>query len=93
MEMDVKTTFLSGYLEENVYMMQQDGFEDPDNPRKVRNLKKSIYGLNQSSGSQNLCFDEVIKMFDFIICKEERGVYQKFNGRKVTFLVLYVDDI
>ena len=92
-QMDVKTAFLNGYLEENVYMMQPEGFEDPKNPRKVCKLKKSIYGLKQASRSWNLRFDEVVKKFDFIRCEEEPCVYKKFSGSKVAFLVLYVDDI
>jgi hypothetical protein len=46
-QMDVKTTFLNGDLEEEVYMKQPEGFDD--NSYKVCKLKKSIYGLKQAS--------------------------------------------
>ena len=92
-QMDVKTAFLNGFLEEDVYMTQPEGFEDPNDDGKVCKLKKSIYGLKQASRSWNFRFDEKIKEFDFIRCEEDPCVYKKFSGRKVAFLVLYVDNI
>jgi hypothetical protein len=49
--MDVKTAFLNGNLEEDVYMIQPEGFVDPNNAGKICKLKKSIYGLKQASQS------------------------------------------
>ncbi|GJT62465.1 retrotransposon protein, putative, ty1-copia subclass [Tanacetum coccineum] len=64
-QMDVKTAFLNGYLDEDIYMMQPEGFIDPKHPRKVCKLQRSIYGLKQVSRSWNKRFDEEIKMFRF----------------------------
>ncbi|KAL4383435.1 hypothetical protein GQ457_15G017190 [Hibiscus cannabinus] len=50
-KMDVKTTFLNGELEEDVYMRQPEGFVTPKNAGKVRKLQRSIYGLKQASRS------------------------------------------
>ncbi|GJT16435.1 retrovirus-related pol polyprotein from transposon TNT 1-94 [Tanacetum coccineum] len=50
-QMDVKTTFLNGYLDEDIYMVQPEGFVDPNHPRKVCKLQRSIYGLKQASRS------------------------------------------
>ena len=60
-QMDVKTAFLNGFLEEELYMMQPQGFVDPKGANKVCNLQRSIYGLVQASRSWNKCFDSVIK--------------------------------
>nr|GEV50812.1 hypothetical protein [Tanacetum cinerariifolium] len=47
-QMDVKMTFLNGPLKEEVYVAQQDGFVDPDHPKKVDRLRKALYGLKQA---------------------------------------------
>ncbi|GJW63030.1 retrotransposon protein, putative, ty1-copia subclass [Tanacetum coccineum] len=92
-QMDVKTAFLNGYLDEDIYMVQPEGFIDPNHPRKVCKLKRSIYGLKQASRSWNKRFDEEIKRFGFAQNLDEPCVYQKASGSNVTFLILYVDDI
>ena len=46
--MDVKTAFLNGYLKEELYMMQPEGFVDPKNADKVCKLQRSIYGAGAS---------------------------------------------
>ena len=46
--MDVKTTFLNGFLKEELYMMQPEGFFDPKGANKMCKLQRSIHGLVQS---------------------------------------------
>ena len=92
-QMDVKTAFLNGNLEEDVYMIQPEGFVDPNNAGKICKLQKSIYGLKQASRSWNIRFDEVVKGFGFRQNEEEPYVYKKESGSAVVFLILYVDDI
>ena len=65
-QMDVKTAFLNGFLEEELYMMQPEGFVDPKGANKVCKLQRSIYGLVQASRSWNKRFDSVIKAFGFV---------------------------
>jgi Reverse transcriptase (RNA-dependent DNA polymerase) len=50
-QMDVKIAFVNGNLEEDMYMIQPTGFEDPKNAGNVCNLVRSIYGLKQASRS------------------------------------------
>ena len=92
-QMDVKTAFLNGHLDEDVYMTQPEGFISSGSESKVCKLKKSIYGLKQASRSWNIRFDETVKMFDFIKNEDEPCVYKKVSGNAITFLILYVDDI
>jgi len=92
-QMDVKTAFLNGNLDEDVYMIQPEGFVDPTNAEKICKLQKSIYGLKQASRSWNIRFDEVVKGFGFHQNVEEPCVYKKESGSAVVFLILYVDDI
>ncbi|GJU34194.1 putative retrotransposon protein [Tanacetum coccineum] len=74
-------------------MVQSKGFVDPNHPRKVCKLQRSIYGLKQASRSWNKRFDEEIKRFGFSQNLDDPCVYQKASGSNVTFLILYVDDI
>nr|GEX69928.1 retrotransposon protein, putative, Ty1-copia subclass [Tanacetum cinerariifolium] len=92
-QMDVKTAFLNGYLGKDIYMVQPEGFVDPNHPRKVCKLQRCIYGLKQASRSWNKRFDEEIKKFGFAQNLDAPCVYQKASGSNVTFLILYVDDI
>ncbi|KAK8656739.1 hypothetical protein V6N13_098677 [Hibiscus sabdariffa] len=92
-QMDVKTAFLNGKLEEDVYMTQTEGFVTLENAGKVCKLQRSIYGLKQASQSWNLHFNDAIKEFGFIRNEDEPCVYKKFSGSIVSFLILYVDDI
>ena len=48
-QMDVKTTFLNGNIEETIYMVQPENFVSGDPKSMVCKLKKSIYGLKQAS--------------------------------------------
>ncbi|GJR97114.1 retrotransposon protein, putative, ty1-copia subclass [Tanacetum coccineum] len=92
-QMDVKTAFLNGYLNEEVYMEQPEGFVNPKYPNRVCKLKRSIYGLKQASRQWNKRFDDEIKKFGFSQNRDEPCVYMKASGSYVTFLILYVDDI
>ncbi|KAK1692444.1 hypothetical protein QYE76_009141 [Lolium multiflorum] len=79
-QMDVKTAFLNGDIEEELYMVQPKGFVDPKNADKVCKLQRSIYGLKQASRSWNRRFDKVIKDFGFIQCHGEACIYKKVSG-------------
>ena len=64
--MDVKTAFLNGFLKEDLYMMEPEGFFNPKGVNQVCKLQWSIYGLVQASRSWNIRFDNVIKAYGFI---------------------------
>jgi len=92
-QMDVKTPFLNGQLDEDIYMIQPNGFITDNQEDRVCKLQRSIYGLKQASKSWNIRFDETIKQFSFEQNDDEPCVYKKCQDQVVTFLVLYVDDI
>ena len=60
-QMDNKTAILNGFLKEELYMMQPEGFVDPKGVNKMCKLQRSIYGLVQASQSWNIRFHELIK--------------------------------
>jgi len=92
-QMDVKTAFLNGSLEEEVYMKQPEGFYSSEGENLVCKLNKSIYGLKQASRQWYLKFHEVITSFGFEENIMDQCIYQKVSGSHICFLVLYVDDI
>ncbi|KAA0065400.1 gag/pol protein [Cucumis melo var. makuwa] len=92
-QMDVKTAFLNGNLEESIFISQPKGFITQGQEQKVCKLNRSIYGLKQASRSWNIRFVTAIKSYGFDQNVDEPCVYKKINIGKVAFLVLYVDDI
>ena len=91
--MDVKTAFLNGDLEENVYMDQPMGFSIEEKEHMVCKLKKSIYRLKQTSHQWYLKFNDTIVSFGFKENIVDPCIYLKVTGSKVIFLILNVDDI
>ena len=85
--MDVKTTFLNGFLKEELYMMQPEGFVDPKGANKMCKLQRSIYGLVQASRIWNIRFDKLIKAYNFIQTCGEACIYKKVRGSTTTFLI------
>ncbi|KAL1194917.1 Retrovirus-related Pol polyprotein from transposon TNT 1-94 [Cardamine amara subsp. amara] len=92
-QMDVKTAFLNGELEEEVYMDQPEGFVATGKENLVCRLKKSIYGLKQASRQWYIKFNDTILSYGFVEVIVDRCIYMKVSGSKFAILVLYVDDI
>ena len=67
--MDIKTAFLNGDLNEEVYMMQPEGFVANDSDTLVCRRKKSIYGLKQASRQWYLKFHSVFASSGFLRTK------------------------
>ena len=88
--MDVKTTFLNGFLKEELYMMQPEGFVDPKGANKICKVQRSIYGLVHASQSWNIRFDELIKAYSFIQTYGEACIYKKVSGSTTAFLIKYM---
>ncbi|KAH9687889.1 Integrase catalytic domain-containing protein [Citrus sinensis] len=93
-QLDVKTAFLHGRLQEEIFMTQPEGFEDPKKPRHVCLLKKSLYGLKQSLKQWYLRFDEFMVTHGFMRCSYDCCVYYKLlKDDLYIYLLLYVDDM
>ena len=91
--MDVKTAFLNGELDEEIYMDQPIGFEVKEQGRKVCRLKRSIYGLKQASRQWYFKFHKAIISIGFEMMEEDHCVYVKRSRKSLLILSLYVDDI
>ena len=76
-QMDVKTTFLNGYLNDEIYMEQPEGFSAPRQERKVCRLVKSLYGLKQAPKQWHEKFDNVMLSHGLKINECDKCVYVK----------------
>jgi hypothetical protein len=73
--MDVKTTFLSGELEEEIYMDQPDRFIANGQEGKVCKLLKSLYGLKQTPKQWHKKFDKTLTSTGFVVNEADSCVY------------------
>ncbi|KAJ0844964.1 putative RNA-directed DNA polymerase [Helianthus annuus] len=93
-QLDIKTAFLHGNLEEKIYMKQPQGFEDTDKPDQVCLLKRSLYGLKQSPRQWYLRFDGYMVSKGFKRSEYDTCVYYKeYDTQEFIYLLLYVDDM
>eukprot|EP00253_Pinus_taeda_P009951 PITA_09951 len=93
-QLDVKTAFLHGDLDEEIYMEQPEGFFQHRNAKFVCRLKKSLYGLKQSPRQWYKKFDSFMLSQRYVRSEYDHCVYFKqLNNGMFIILVLYVDDM
>lgn len=91
LQLDIKTAFLYGELNEEIYMQQPDGYITPGQEGKVCKLLKSLYGLKQAPRQWNLRIHKFLVDIGFIQLKCDHCVYKHIQ--KNIILVIWVDDI
>nr|AAM00978.1 Putative retrovirus-related pol polyprotein from transposon Tnt 1-94 [Oryza sativa Japonica Group]AAP53107.1 retrotransposon protein, putative, Ty1-copia subclass [Oryza sativa Japonica Group] len=91
-QMDVKTAFLNGELEEEICMDQPDGYVLEGQDGMVCKLLKSLYGLKQAPKQWHEKFDTTLTSAGFVVNEADKCVYYRYGGGGV-ILCLYVDDI
>ncbi|KAH9684870.1 Integrase catalytic domain-containing protein [Citrus sinensis] len=93
-QLDVKTAFLHGRLNEDILMIQPEGYTSPESADCVCLLKRSLYGLKQPPRQWYLRFDEFIVIHEYLRCSYDVCVYYKIiNSGNYIYLLLYVDDM
>ena len=92
-QLDVKTTFLYGDLEEDLYMIQPEGFIVQRPKNLVYKLRKSLYGLKQAPRQWYKKFDSFMHRIGFKRCKTDHCCYVKSFDNSYIILLLYVDDM
>ncbi|CAH9115649.1 unnamed protein product [Cuscuta europaea] len=92
-QMDVKTAFLNGDIDEEIYMEQPEGFRVPSQENKVCKIIKSLYGLKQAPKQWHEKFDHAMLINGFKINESDKCVYVKSTVDGYVILCLYVDDI
>lgn len=94
-QMDVKTTFLHGDLDETIYMILPHDFIDSKKPKHVCLLNRSLYGLKQSPRQQYIRFDYYVSSIGFVQSAFDHCLYFKRNDSNdvIVYLLLCVDDM
>eukprot|EP00253_Pinus_taeda_P034331 PITA_34331 len=92
-QMDVKSDFLNGDLEEEVYIEQPDGFILGNDPNLVCRLKKALYGLKQAPRAWYYRMEKYLHQQGFSKGSAHSNLYIKIENDKLLILVVYVDDI
>ncbi|CAL5356856.1 unnamed protein product [Camellia sinensis] len=93
-QLDVKTTFLHGDLEKEIYMSQPDGFEVVGKENWACKLNKSLYGLKQSPRQWYKRFDRFMIEKEYTRSQFDHCVYfRKLPDGSFIYLLLYVDDM
>ncbi|KAL5824951.1 hypothetical protein ACOSQ3_021014 [Xanthoceras sorbifolium] len=92
-QLDVKTAFLHGDLEEEIYMRQPEGFKEAGKENLVCRLKKSLYGLKQAPRQWYKKFDSFMSSSGFTRCQADHCCYIKRFDNSFIILLLYVDDM
>ena len=91
--MDVKSAFLNGNLEEEVYIEQPEGFQLIDKVDYVCKLKKALYGLKQGPRAWYERLDAYLVLQNFKRGSADSNLYCKIIGENIIILEVYVDDI
>ncbi|MCO5560568.1 hypothetical protein L7F22_014183 [Adiantum nelumboides] len=92
-QMDVKSAFLNGDLQEEVYVEQPPGFEEVKHKSHVCLLKKALYGLKQAPRAWYQKMDTFLLSIDFKRTHVDSNFYVLRHDGNICILVLYVDDL
>eukprot|EP00253_Pinus_taeda_P024908 PITA_24908 len=90
--MDVKTPFLNGKIEEEVYIEQREGFETFNRESHVCRLKRALYGLKQAPCAWYIEINSYFTELGFTKSETDANLYHIMVEGKPLIIVLYVDD-
>ena len=85
-QMNVKTAFVNGELEEEIYMDQPNGFVSKDQEEMVCKLLKSLYGLKQAPKQWHEKFDRTLTSAGFVVNETDKCVYYRYGGAEGVIL-------
>ncbi|WVZ76525.1 hypothetical protein U9M48_024495 [Paspalum notatum var. saurae] len=92
-QMDVKSAFLNGFIEEEVYVRQPPGFESARFPDRVYKLRKALYGLRQASRAWYARLKSFLLKSGFVMRSVDKTLFLLSRGGDTLIVQIYVDDI
>ncbi|WVZ70529.1 hypothetical protein U9M48_019189 [Paspalum notatum var. saurae] len=92
-QMDVKSAFLNGFIEEEVYVRQPPGFESARFPDQVYKLRKALYGLKQAPSAWYVRLKSFLLKSGFVMGLVDKTLFLLSRGGDTLIVQIYVDDI
>nr|GEY16397.1 putative ribonuclease H-like domain-containing protein [Tanacetum cinerariifolium] len=92
-QMDVKSVFLYGRIEEEVYVTQPKGFVNPHHPKKAYKVVKALYGLHQAPRAWYATLSTFLLKHGYKRGTIDKTLFLKKNNRDIILVQVYVDDI
>ncbi|GJS95978.1 putative ribonuclease H-like domain-containing protein [Tanacetum coccineum] len=92
-QMDVKSAFLYGTIDEEVYVSQPPGFVDPDHPTKVYKVVKALYGLHQAPRAWYATLSTFLEKHGYKRGTIDKTLFIRRNNKDIMLVQVYVDDI
>jgi hypothetical protein len=92
-QMDVKSVFLNGVIQEEVYVRQPPGFESPKYPDRVYKLSKALYGLNQVPQAWYARLKTFLLEHGYVMGSVDKTLFTLNHGTDFLLVQIYVDDI
>ncbi|GJU47075.1 putative ribonuclease H-like domain-containing protein [Tanacetum coccineum] len=92
-QMDVKSAFLYGTIDEEVYVSQPPGFVDPDHPKKVYKVVKALYGLHQAPRAWYATLLTFLEKHGYRKGTIDKTLFIKKDKKDIMLVQVYVDDI
>ena len=92
-QMDVKTAFLNGIIEEELYIEQPEGFVVHEKESHVCKLKNALYGLKQAPHAWYGWIDEYLVNLGFTKSDADPNIYYKIVDDEPLIVIMYVDDL
>ena len=92
--LDVRSAYLYGKLEEEIYMEQPEGFRKPGTEHKVFKLKRALYGLKQAGLAWWRTLSESMTLMGFKRLSNDAGIYiyKRHSDGQLVVVIVYVDD-
>ncbi|GKA12821.1 putative ribonuclease H-like domain-containing protein [Tanacetum coccineum] len=92
-QMDVKSAFLYGTIDEEVYVSQPPGFVDPGHPKKVCKVVKALYGLHQAPRAWYATLSTFLEKHGYRRGTIDKTLFIKKDKKDIMLVQVYVDDI
>jgi hypothetical protein len=92
-QIDVKSAFLNGVIQQEVYVRQPPGFESPKYPDKVYKLSKALYGLKQAPRTWYARLKTFLLDHGYVMWSVDKTLFTLNHGTDFLLIQIYVDDI